>query len=127
MSHTHTHTHRHTAHAHTHAHTRTHIHAHTHTHIHAHTHMCTCTHAHLFARHTQLLQFSYPSQKNIMLVHIRTAIAVLGLHQVLASVSVSDQYQHFLMVLELVKYVTQVPILLFTCYICYYNGYLCTS
>ena len=34
---------------------------------------------------------------------------------ILVSVSVSGQYQHFLVVSELVKYVIQVPILLLVC------------
>ena len=37
-------------------------------------------------------------------------IHILRLHQFLVSVSVSDQYQHFLVVSESVRYVTQVPI-----------------
>ena len=35
---------------------------------------------------------------------------IIRLHQFLVSVSVSDQYQHFLVVLESVRYVIQVPI-----------------
>jgi len=38
---------------------------------------------------------------------------------ILVSVSVSGQYQHFLVVSELVKYAIQVPILLFVHYIYY--------
>ena len=40
-------------------------------------------------------------------------VSLIGLHQVLALVSVSDQYQQFLVVSESIKYVTQVPILLY--------------
>ena len=45
----------------------------------------------------------------------------VGLHRVLASVLVSDQYQHFLVTLESVKHVIQVPILLLIPYMYYYN------
>ena len=40
----------------------------------------------------------------------------VGLYRFVVSVLVSGQYQHFLMVSESVKYVVQVPILLFVYY-----------
>ena len=42
---------------------------------------------------------------------------------ILVSVSVSGQYQHFLIVSELVEYAIQVPILLFMHYIYYYDEF----
>ena len=39
--------------------------------------------------------------------HVRLPVKFVGLHRVLAMVSVSGQYQHFLMISELVKYSVQ--------------------